>query len=70
MDDNEPTVVVRDNTGVLLMLLLFIFVIMILLTVTLVRLGTLDRKLGALLRPAPRAPRLHGGGSGVEYFYV
>lgn len=75
MEEDQPnTVVVRDNTGILLVLLLFVFVTMVLLSVTLVRLGTLDRKVVALLPPRLvypppiLAPPIQGGG--VEFFYV
>jgi len=72
MSEDQPTpiIVVRDNTGILLLLLLFVFVTMVLLTVTLVRLGSLDRKVGQLRATLPR--QLRGGGcdSGVDFFYV
>lgn len=74
MNEDQPnTVVVRDNTGILLLLLLFVFVTMVLLTVTLIRLGTLDRKVGQLL---PAISLLRGGGrrpyatNGAEFFYM
>jgi len=72
MSDDQPTpiIVVRDNTGILLLLLLFVFVTMVLLTVTLVRLGSLDRKVGQLRPPPPRPLRAGAGDSGVDFFYV
>lgn len=70
MEENEPEqttlpVVVRDNTGILLLVVLFVFVTMILLSVSLVRLGNISRKVDEL------SPRFSGGaGPGVKYFYV
>lgn len=71
MDANEPEqapplpVVVRDNTGILLLLVSFVFVTMVLLSVSLVRLGNINRKMEQL------TPRFSGGGApGVKYFYV
>ncbi len=72
MIEDQPNSVeaARDNTGLLLLLLLFVFVTMVLLTVTLVRLGSLDRKVGALAWPVSARRPFQGGGNGVEFFYV
>lgn len=61
MDYPEHTVVVRDNTLLLLITLLAVFVIMVLLSVSLVRLGNMSHKIDRL------TPRLTGG---VRYFYM
>jgi hypothetical protein len=56
------------DTKLLLLLLIFVFVTMVLLTLTLVRMGSLDRKVGMMLA----APRMRGGWRRpeVEFFYV
>lgn len=62
-----------NNTKLLLLLLLlFGFVTMVLLTVMLVRMGSLDRRIGRLVS---LSPAIGGGGvrfrrPGVEFFYV
>ena len=53
--------VVRDNTGMLLLLLLVVFVTMVLLSITLIRLGDLNRKLDHMVS-------LSGGDA--RFFYM
>jgi hypothetical protein len=58
---NDPELVVRDNTNVMLAILLAVFVTMVLLSILLVRLGNLSHKIDRL------TPRLAGG---ARYFYM
>ena len=61
-DHSEPPMmVVRDNTGMLLLLLLVVFVTMVLLSITLIRLGDLNRKLDHMVS-------LSGGDA--RFFYM
>lgn len=71
MDDHEltETLVVRDNTTVLLTLVMFVFVTMVILTILLVRFGNLNRSLNRII-PSYTPPRFQGGGDDVRFFYM
>lgn len=63
--DNEHS---RDftNTGLLLVLLFVLFVTMVLLTVILVRMGSLDNKIGTFMAQVQLPPLR----AGAEFFYA
>jgi len=67
MDDHEltETVVVRDNTAVLLTLVMFVFITMVILTILLIRFGNLNRKLNKIVS----LPQFQGG-EDVRFFYM
>ena len=66
MDETEhtDTVVVRDNTKVMLLLVITVFISMVLLTIILVRFGEMSRKLDRIVPPR------FMGGNDVQFFYV